>query len=91
MTPDALVALIGLLAVAEGVGLLGITLYVLRLREQVVHLIALTRTLLKEYEAATGSRLAVDQPLLGEPADVVAEEGADVFSQIPEARPWQVR
>ena len=91
MTPDALLALVGLLVVAEGVALLGITLYVLRLREQVAHLIALTRTLLKEYEAATGSRLAVDQPLLGEPADVVAEEGADVFSQIPEARPWGVK
>ena len=91
MTPDALLALIGLLVVAEGVGLLAVVLYVLRLREQVAHLIALTRTLLKHYEAETGTRVAVDQPLLGEPADVVAEEGADVFSQIPEARPWQVR
>ena len=91
MTPDALLALFGFLVVAEGVGLLALTLHVLRRREQVVHLISLTRTLLKEYEGATGTRLAVDRPLLGEPADVVAEEGADVFSQIPEARPWGVK
>ena len=84
------VAIIGLLVVTEGVGLVAVVLYVLRLREQVAHLIALTRTLLKEYEAATGSRLAVDQPLLGEPADVIADDGGDVFSKIPEAKPWGV-
>lgn len=91
MTPDALLALFGFLVVAEGVALLVLALHVARLREQVRHLIDLTRTLLKEYEAATGTRLAVDRPLLGEPADVVAEDGGDLFSQIPDARPWEIK
>ncbi len=91
MTPDALLALFGFLVIAEGVALGVLAVHLLRLREQVRHLIEITRTLLKAYEAATGTRVAVDRPLLGEPADVVAPEGEDLVSRVPEARPWEVR
>lgn len=87
---DAL-AILGMLAVLNAVGLATLALYVNRQREQVKQCIAIVTTLLKAYESETGTRVAVDPGLLGEPLDVVAEDGSDVVSQIPEAKPWGVR
>lgn len=87
----ALFALVGLLATVNLAGTVMLALYVSRQREQVKHCIQIVTTLLKAYEAETGTKVAVDPALLGEPLDVVAEDGSDVFSQIPKVTPWGVR
>ena len=86
-----LVAILGLLASVNLVTTVALTLYLLRLREQTTHMKDLVTTLIREYEQTTGNRVAVDTRLLGEPQDVVADEGSDVFSHLPEARPWGVK
>lgn len=87
---DAL-ALLGMLAVLNAVGLGVVALYVYRMREQTRHCIQIVTTLLRAYEAETGTRVAVDPNLLGEPLDVVAEDGTDEWSKLPPAEPWEVR
>lgn len=85
------IAIIGLLATVNLVTTAALALYIARLREQTSHLKDLVTTLVREYEAKTGTRVAVDTALLGEPVDVVAEDGSDVFSHIHDARPWVVK
>ena len=86
-----LLAILGILAVMNAVGLVAVALYVNRQREQVRHCIQIITTLLKAYESETGTKVAVDHGLLGEPLDVVADEDSDVFSKIPDAAPWGVK
>ena len=87
---DAL-AVFGVIATVNLVGGIALALYLLRMKEQVRHLKDLVTTIVREYEATTGHRVAVDTALLGEPQDVVAEDGSDVFSRVQEAKPWVVR
>ena len=87
----SVVAILGLLCAVNAVALLAVGLYVYRQRIQVQHCIQIVTTLLKAYEADTGTKVAVDHALLGEPLDVVADEDSDVFSKIPEATPWEVK
>jgi len=85
------VAILGLLSTVNLVttGLLALICW--RQREQIRHCIQIVTTLLKAYEKETGTRVDVQPHLLGEPLDVVADEGSDVFSRVPEAQPWSVR
>lgn len=85
-----LLAIFAALATLNLVGTAALALYVLRQREQVRHCIAIVTTLLKAYEAETGTKVAVEPGLLGEPLDVVADEGSDIFSRVPQAEPWGV-
>ena len=86
-----LLALVGLLATVNLAATVMLALYVSRQREQVKHCIQIATTLVKAYEAETGTKVAVDPALLGEPLDVVAAEGEDLVSQIPDVKPWGVR
>lgn len=91
LTPDALLALIGLLVVVEGTGLLVLGLLLYQHTERVRHLSRVVLTLTQEHEATQGTRIAVDRGLLlGEPEDVVAADGEDLWSKVPDPRPWRV-
>ena len=84
-------AILGLLATMNLLTTGLLALIVWRQREQIRHCIQIVTTLLKAYEAETGTRVDVDKNLLGEPLDVVADEGSDAFSRVPDAQPWGVR
>ena len=84
-----LLALVGLLATVNLAATVMLALYVSRQREQVKHCIQIATTLVKAYEAETGTKVAVDPALLGEPLDVVVD-GDDEASRIPDVKPWGV-
>lgn len=84
------IAVLGLLISVEAVALVALALAVNRQREQTKHAIQIVTTLLKAYEADTGQKVVVDHALLGDPLDVVTED-EDLFSKIPDAKPWGVR
>ena len=84
-----LLAIVGLLATVNLVATVMLALYVSRQREQTRHCIQIATTLVKAYEAETGTKVAIDPVLLGEPLDVVVD-GEDEVSRIPDVKPWGV-
>ena len=84
-----LVAILGLLATVNLAATVALVLYISRHREQTKHCLQVVTTLLRAYEAETGTKVAVDPGLLGEPLDVMAAEDDEV-SQVPAVRPWGV-
>lgn len=83
MTPDLILAGLGLMVTAEAFALLLLGLVVHRQSQQVRHLGAVTRMLTKAWKESGGSDIRVDPVLLGESPDEVAPDDLPDESQTP--------
>lgn len=85
------VAVIGLLAVVEIVGLFALALVVHRQNQKIRELARVVVALSEKRTEETGERVEIDTSLLdAEPADVVAA-GEDLYSHARPPAPWVVR